>query len=94
MGKKHDENRDCMLLQRIGVRVDSHQKVLTVYDKDSLGIHAWGKIDFLCHYCGYWLTFNGAGSKQKVVNNDEVKEKSRERKAHALTNKNSRKRKD
>lgn len=88
MGKKHDENRDVKLLSRI-VRVDSHTKRISCPKGTQIGIHAWGKIDYLTHYCGYVFIYNNdivirsvsdTDSSDKRKKKKEVKQETKSKK--------------
>lgn len=58
--KKHDENKDVRLLSRIAKI--SNDKTIKISKSQTIGIHAWAKIDYLTHYCGYVLIWdNSAG---------------------------------
>lgn len=60
MSKKHDENKDLRAFARIGKVVYSDKTLLT--SKSTLiGIHMWGKIDYLTHYCGWRLVWDNVG---------------------------------
>ena len=62
MSKKHEERRDVLLLRKNNVvKVDEGQKILTAPKGFVLGIHTWGKIDFLTHYCGYFFRWTTGG---------------------------------
>lgn len=50
--KKHDERSATMMLNRInGVHVAG--KTIMIHPGATVGIHQWGRIDYLCNYCGY-----------------------------------------
>ena len=52
--KKHDERKDVEHLSNIpGVSVNPGQKQIKINPTATVGIHSWGRIDFLTHYCGY-----------------------------------------
>ena len=51
MAKKHDERKDLRSVSRIA-RIDGNHIIPT---NTVIGIHMWGRIDFLVHYCGYIL---------------------------------------
>ena len=58
---KHDENKCLRSFSRIG-KVNFGDHSLQVSKTATIGIHMWGKIDFLTHYCGYILVWdNSAG---------------------------------
>jgi len=58
---KHDENKDLKSFARIG-KIHISDKTLKAPKSATIGIHLWGKIDFLTHYCGWhFLWDNNAG---------------------------------
>lgn len=87
MAKKHDERKDLRSVSRVA-RIDGNH--ITVGDKSAVGIHTWGKIDFLVNYCGYHLHYE-RGAKASNLRFDEANTSAREakkiRKEHKLTNK-------
>ena len=87
MAKKHDERKDLRSVSRIA-RIDGNH--ITIGDKSAVGIHTWGKIDFLVNYCGYHLHYE-RGAKASNLKFDEANTSAREakkiRKEHKLTNK-------
>lgn len=52
MAKKHDERKDLKCVSRIAEINGNH---IIVPTNAVIGIHMWGRIDFLVHYCGYIL---------------------------------------
>lgn len=87
MAKKHDERKDLRSVSRVA-RIDGNH--ITVGDKSAVGIHTWGKIDFLVNYCGYHLHYE-RGAKASNLRFDEANTSAREakkiRKENKLTNK-------
>ena len=87
MAKKHDERKDLRSVSRIA-RIDGNH--ITIGDKSAVGIHTWGKIDFLVNYCGYHVHYE-RGAKASNLKFDEANTSAREakkiRKEHKLTNK-------
>lgn len=53
--RKYDEVSVCRSLsKKHDVSVDTHRKVIEVLkDNTTVGNGSWGKIDYLCNYCGY-----------------------------------------
>lgn len=49
---KHDENKDLRLIGRIA-KVNFADKTIQAPKTATIGIHMWGKIDFLRNYCGW-----------------------------------------
>lgn len=59
MAKKHyDEWEVLRKLDRLnGIRIDRERRTITaIVDNGSVGIHSWGKLDFLVKHCG-WHVF-------------------------------------
>lgn len=54
MAKKHDERKDLRSVSRVA-RINGNH--IIIGDKSAVGIHTWGKIDFLTKYCGYVATY-------------------------------------
>jgi len=71
MSKKHDENRDLRLIGKIG-KVNPSDKTINVSRGTVIGIHMWAKLDYLTHYCGYTLVWNGTAVVTKAQIRDEV----------------------
>jgi hypothetical protein len=52
--KKHDERSASFMLNRInGIHVAG--KTIMIHPGATVGIHQWGRIDYLTKYCGYVL---------------------------------------
>ena len=51
---KHDEAKDVRLLSKVA-KVDVSNKIITIPANAIIGNKRWGRLDFLCHYCGYHL---------------------------------------
>ena len=87
MAKKHDERKDLRSVSRIA-RINGNH--IIIGDKSAVGIHTWGKIDFLTKYCGYVANYEH-GVKASNLKFDEANTSAREakriRKEHKLTNK-------
>lgn len=60
---KHDESKDLRSFTRIG-KVDYSNKTLHTSRNATIGIKLWGKIDYLTHYCGWFLVWDGAKGSQ------------------------------
>ena len=90
---KHDENKDLRSFSRIG-KVDYSDKTLQCAKSATIGIHMWGKIDFLTKYCGWHFVWNNnAGSSYNQFNSDsnsDVNVKKKSKKEHQLTDKTKR----
>lgn len=96
MAKKHDENKDIRLVSRIA-KVDYSDKTIQTSKSTIIGNKTWGRIDFLCHYCGWTFIWNNSvriNNKYIVNDNDNIKHKRDAKKAakeNTLTNKKNRK---
>lgn len=53
MAKKHDERKDLKCVSRVA-EINGNHNIIVPTDT-VIGIHMWGRIDFLVHYCGYIL---------------------------------------
>ena len=85
---KHDENKDLRSFSRIG-KVSPGDKTLRASKNATIGIHMWGKIDFLTKYCGWHLIWDnnaGVGVKSDDNSNSERVNK-KAKKEHQLTDK-------
>ena len=56
MAKRHDENKCLRSFSRIG-KV-GYDKSLQAPKNAVIGIHLWGKIDYLTKYCGWHFIWN------------------------------------
>lgn len=87
MAKKHDERKDLKCVSRI-VEIDGNR--IIVPTNTVIGIHMWGRIDFLVHYCGYILnrSKNVKASNLKFEDASvSAREAKKIKKEHKLTNK-------
>lgn len=89
---KHDENKDLRSFSRIG-KVSPGDKTLRASKNATIGIHMWGKIDYLIHYCGWHFVWNNqAGTGGYIGSSDDSNKKNyremkKASKAPKLTNK-------
>lgn len=87
---KHDENKDLKSFSRIG-KVSPGDKTLRASKNATIGIHMWGKIDFLTKYCGWhfiWDNNAGVGvNKSDDSNNNSARTAKKAKKEHQLTDK-------
>lgn len=58
---KYDENGALRSLVRHGVKFNSLGHLTAPKDLH-IGIRLWGKIDYLCHYCGYVFSWTAKKS--------------------------------
>ena len=87
MAKKHDEKKDLKCVSRIAEINGNH---IIIPTNAIIGIHTWGRIDFLVHYCGYVLNRSN-NVKASNLNFEDATVSAREakkiKKEHKLTNK-------
>jgi len=82
--KKHDENRDLRSVARIA-KILPGDKSIKCSKNATIGIHMWGRIDFLVHYCGWHLIWDNSAGVTSQFEATEVKKKPK--KEHKLTDK-------
>ena len=87
MAKKHDEKKDLKCVSRVA-EINGNHIIIPV--NAVIGIHTWGRIDFLVHYCGYVLNRSN-NVKASNLNFEDATVSAREakkiKKEHKLTNK-------
>lgn len=87
MAKKHDERKDLKCVSRVA---EINGNRIIVPTNAVIGIHTWGRIDFLVHYCGYIL-YRAKNVKASNLNFEDASVSAREakkiKKEHKLTNK-------
>lgn len=87
MAKKHDERKDLKCVSRIA---EINGNRIIVPTDAVIGIHTWGRIDFLIHYCGYIL-YRAKNVKASNLNFEDASVSAREakkiKKEHKLSNK-------
>lgn len=89
MAKRHDENKDLRAFARIG-KVQVYDRTLRASKSATIGIHMWGRIDFLTHYCGwmfFWDNSAGVGFRDTPNEKPNFRTAKKERKAPKLTDK-------
>ena len=69
----HDENKDVRLLSKIA-KINQGTKSIIVKRDQVIGNKRLGRIDFLCHYCGYHLVRED-GTVANISVNDDRKDK-------------------
>ena len=64
---KYDEVSVVSQLNNVGavIGINSDSKVIKVAKNSSIGNGTSGKIDFLTHYCGYYLEYVDVAQQQK-----------------------------
>lgn len=96
MSKNHDENKDLRLVSRIA-KIDYANKTIQAPKSAIIGNNTWGRIDFLCHYCGWTFIWNNSvhvSGRYTTNDTDNIKRKRDAKKAakeNTLTNKKKRK---
>ena len=87
MAKKHDERKDLKCVSKVAEINGNH---IIIPNNIVIGIHMWGRIDFLIHYCGYIL-YRAKNVKASNLNFEDATVSAREakkiKKEHKLTNK-------
>lgn len=87
MAKKHDEKKDLKCVSKVAEINGNH---IIIPTDAVIGIHTWGRIDFLVHYCGYILN-RSKNVKASNLNFEYATVSAREakkiKKEHKLTNK-------
>lgn len=87
MAKKHDERKDLKCVSKVA---EINGNRIIVPTNAVIGIHTWGRIDFLIHYCGYIL-YRAKNVKASNLNFEDATVSAREakkiKKEHKLTNK-------
>lgn len=97
---KYDEASALVALGKKGVKVNlinpGHPILGIPVDSINFGIGSWGKVDYLCHYCGYtWSYIKGSGKitaslAKGLAKTRKAETSKRDRKAHNLTDKTKR----
>lgn len=87
MAKKHDEKKDLKCVSKVA---EINGNRIIVPTDTIIGIHTWGRIDFLIHYCGYIL-YRAKNVKASNLNFEDAEVSAREakkiKKEHKLANK-------
>lgn len=85
--KKHDEKKDLKCVSKVA-EINGNRIIIPI--DAVIGIHTWGRIDFLIHYCGYILYY-AKNVKASNLNFEDATVSAREakkiKKEHKLTNK-------
>lgn len=88
MEKKHDEKKDLKCVSRIA-KIDGNHIIIPI--NAIIGIHTWGRIDFLVNYCGYVLNRGSNTIKPSNLNFEDTAINAREakkiKKEHKLASK-------
>lgn len=92
--KGYDENKALQSIMRAtGAKWEQNgmYKYLYIPINAHVGIHTWGKIDFLVHYCGWGLVRTAPKNVTNSDNDDKNNKKSRKDKSEMKHKKNFRK---
>ena len=87
MAKKHDERKDLKCVSKVAEINGNH---IIIPTNALIGIHMWGRIDFLVHYCGYILNrSNNVKASNLKFEDAEIRarEAKKIKKEHKLSNK-------
>ena len=87
MAKKHDEKKDLKCVSKVAEINGNH---IIIPTNAVIGIHMWGRIDFLVHYCDYIInrSKNVKASNLKFEDAEvSVREAKKIKKEHKLSNK-------
>ena len=85
--KKHDEKKDLKCVSKVAEINGNH---IIIPTDAVIGIHTWGRIDFLVHYCGYIInrSKNVKASNLKFEDAEvSAREAKKIKKEHKLSNK-------
>ena len=87
MAKKYDEKKDLKCVSKVAEINGNH---IIIPTNTVIGIHMWGRIDFLVHYCGYVInrSKNVKASNLKFEDAEvSAREAKKIKKEHKLSNK-------
>ena len=85
--KKHDEKKDLKYVSKVAEINGNH---IIIPTNTVIGIHMWGRIDFLVNYCGYVInrSKNIKASNLKFEDAEvSAREAKKIKKEHKLSNK-------
>ena len=87
MAKKHDERKDLKCVSKVA-EINGNHIIIPV--NAVIGIHTWGRIDFLVNYCGYILNRSNKVKASNLKFEDaevSAREAKKIKKEHKLSNK-------
>lgn len=86
---RYDEGKVLRQLDRKSVRIDYALKVIEVAkEANDIGIHSWGKLDYLQNYCGWKIiTVNMTEIMKAKVAERETRKAERKREKEERKNK-------
>lgn len=71
MGKRHQEDIDIRRVQKVAF-VNQVNKTISCKKGTNIGIHTWGRIDFLVNHCGYVFVWdNGSVVQSENISSDK-----------------------
>ena len=82
MAKRHDENKCLRSFGRIG-KV-GYDKTLQAPKNAVIGIHLWGKIDYLTKYCGWHFIWNNDVNVTRNVSDNAETSVNKQKKDYKL----------
>lgn len=85
--KKHDEKKDLKCVSKVAEINGNH---IIIPTNTVIGIHMWGRIDFLVHYCGYIINCSKKVKASNLKFEDaevSAREAKKIKKEHKLFNK-------
>ena len=74
---KHDEAKDVRLLSKV-TKINPATKVITINRNQIIGNKRWGRLDFLCNYCGYRVVYSDGVISMMIK--DDVDERQKKEK--------------
>lgn len=83
MSKKHDENKCLRSFGRIG-RVNAYDKTLQASKNAIIGIHLWGKIDYLTKCCGWHFIWNNEATVSRNISDNSETSIKKQKKDYKL----------
>lgn len=86
---RYDEGKVLRQLDKKSVRIDYALKVIEVAkEANDIGIHSWGKLDFLQNYCGWKIiSVNMTEIMQSKIAEREARKAERKREKEERKNK-------
>lgn len=87
--KRYDEATCLRLISRGGKCLINYQNHMIEVDTNNTpGIHTWGKIDYLCHFCGWRYLFKNfhitPKATQKVTQKSDNDNQERKKKINKV----------
>lgn len=82
MAKRHDENKCLRSFGRIG-KV-GYDKTLQAPKNAVIGIHLWGKIDYLTKYCGWHFIWNNDVNVARNISDNSESSVKKQKKDYKL----------